>query len=108
MSLRVCVTKIQHIGCVFFLFQEYLHAQRCIHGNIGARSVLVGSDQTAKLWGLGSAYRRKMKANVPGAVENMELKKWQAPEVLSRRIISSSSDVWVHQHKEKLDLFRIK
>lgn len=81
----------------FFFLQEYLHAQQCIHGNVGARSVLVGGDQTAKLWGLGSAYRRKTQANAPEAVEDMELKKWQAPEVLSRRSVSASSDVWVSQ-----------
>lgn len=79
----------------FYILQEYLHAQQCIHGNVGARSVLVGGDQTAKLWGLGSAYRRRVRANEPEAVEDMELKKWQAPEVLSRRTISPSSDVWV-------------
>lgn len=78
--------------CVDFL-KEYLHSQRCIHGNVGARSVLVGGDMTAKLWGLGSAYRRRTQPHSPGAVEDMELRKWQAPEVLSGRSISQSSDV---------------
>ncbi|XP_045915044.1 tyrosine-protein kinase STYK1 [Micropterus dolomieu] len=73
---------------------EYLHSQSCIHGNVGARSVLVGGDLTAKLWGLGSAYRRTAQANSPGEVEDIELKKWQAPEVLGRGAISQSSDVW--------------
>lgn len=81
--------------CGFNFLQEYLHTQQCIHGNVGARSVLVGADQTAKLWGLGSAYRRRTQPNAPEAVDDMELKKWQAPEVLSRRTISPSSDVWV-------------
>ncbi|XP_041811134.1 tyrosine-protein kinase STYK1 [Chelmon rostratus] len=72
---------------------EYLHSQRCIHGNVGARSVLVGGDLTAKLWGLGSAYCRT-KANSPEEVEDMEMRKWQAPEVLGRRAVSQSSDVW--------------
>uniref|UniRef100_A0A3Q3MLP0 Serine/threonine/tyrosine kinase 1a n=1 Tax=Mastacembelus armatus TaxID=205130 RepID=A0A3Q3MLP0_9TELE len=67
---------------------DYLHSQRCIHGNLGARNVLVGEDLTAKLWGLGPAYRRKT-SSVRG-VEDMELKKWQAPEVLVRREISQS------------------
>ncbi|XP_070703108.1 tyrosine-protein kinase STYK1 [Pempheris klunzingeri] len=70
---------------------EYLHSQRCIHGDIGARSVLVGGDLTAKLWGLGSAYRRSRQADL---VEDVEMRKWQAPEVLSRGAISQSSDVW--------------
>lgn len=45
---------------------------------------------TAKLWGLGSAYHRRTEADTP---EDMELRKWQAPEVLGRRTISQSSDV---------------
>ncbi|KAM7373641.1 hypothetical protein PAMP_008479 [Pampus punctatissimus] len=73
---------------------EYLHSQRCIHGNVGAHSVLVGGDLTAKLWGLGSAYRRQTQPDSPGEVENMELRKWQAPEVLARRVYDQSSDVW--------------
>uniref|UniRef100_H3C273 Serine/threonine/tyrosine kinase 1a n=1 Tax=Tetraodon nigroviridis TaxID=99883 RepID=H3C273_TETNG len=72
---------------------EYLHSQQCIHGNIRAHSILVGSNLTAKLWGFGSLYRRSMQGTV-GAVESIELKKWQAPEVLSRRAFSYSSDVW--------------
>ncbi|XP_051245616.1 tyrosine-protein kinase STYK1 isoform X1 [Dicentrarchus labrax] len=73
---------------------EYLHSQRCIHGNVAAHSVLVGRDLTAKLWGLGSAYRRRTQPHSPGAIEDMEMRKWQAPEVLSRRAVSQSSDVW--------------
>ncbi|GLD59480.1 tyrosine-protein kinase STYK1 isoform X2 [Lates japonicus] len=73
---------------------EYLHSQSCIHGNVGARSVLVGGDLTAKLWGLGSAYRRRTQPGSPGEVEDMELRKWQAPEVLARRPHTQSSDVW--------------
>lgn len=72
---------------------DYLHSRASIHGNIGARSVLVGGDRTAKLWGLGPAYNRTQ-INSEGFVEEMELKKWQAPEVLARRTASNSSDVW--------------
>lgn len=95
-TLRLSTFILWH--CLYLnTFKEYLHTQRCIHGNVGARSVLVGGDLTAKLWGLGSAYRRRTQPHSPGEVEDMELKKWQAPEVLSRRMISQSSDVWVHQ-----------
>ncbi|KAM9386390.1 tyrosine-protein kinase STYK1 isoform 1-T2 [Pholidichthys leucotaenia] len=73
---------------------EYLHSQNCVHGNIGARSVLISADFTAKLWGLGPAYRRRTQAGSPGEVENMELRKWQAPEVLAMRPVTKSSDVW--------------
>ncbi|XP_043994157.1 tyrosine-protein kinase STYK1-like isoform X2 [Gambusia affinis] len=72
---------------------DYLHSKGSIHGNIGARSVLVGGDMTAKLWGLGSAYHRTQ-VDTAGLVQEMELKKWQAPEVLARRTASNSSDVW--------------
>lgn len=73
---------------------DYLHTQLCIHGNVAARSVLVGQDLTVKLWGLGSAYRRRTQTNSGGAEEAMELRKWQAPEVLARKAVSKSSDVW--------------
>ncbi|XP_020356095.1 tyrosine-protein kinase STYK1-like [Oncorhynchus kisutch] len=72
----------------------YLHGQSCIHGNVGARSVLVGLDLTAKLWGLGPAYCKKTQAGTPGELQNIEMRKWQAPEVLARRPVSQSSDVW--------------
>lgn len=70
-----------------------MHSQQCIHCNIGARSVLVGGDLTAKLWGFGPTYRLRTQGASLGAVESMELRKWQAPEVLSRRAFSPSSDV---------------
>ncbi|KAM6899959.1 tyrosine-protein kinase STYK1-like [Xenentodon cancila] len=74
---------------------EYLHSKSYIHGNVGARSVLVDRDLKAKLWGLGSAYRRSTQAQTtPGPVEDMELRKWQAPEVLARRAVSPNSDAW--------------
>ncbi|XP_041867564.1 tyrosine-protein kinase STYK1 isoform X2 [Melanotaenia boesemani] len=73
---------------------EYLHSKSCIHSNMGARSILVGEDLTAKLWGLGSVYRRRTQLGSPGAVDDMELSKWQAPEVLAGRPVSPSSDVW--------------
>uniref|UniRef100_A0A8C7ZWD3 Protein kinase domain-containing protein n=1 Tax=Oryzias sinensis TaxID=183150 RepID=A0A8C7ZWD3_9TELE len=72
---------------------EYLHGRQCIHGNVGACSVLVGADMTAKLWGLGPAYRRTNTASAM-EVEEVGMKKWQAPEVLARRGLSQSSDIW--------------
>ncbi|XP_077404030.1 tyrosine-protein kinase STYK1-like [Vanacampus margaritifer] len=69
----------------------YLHSRGCVHGNVCARSVLVGADLTAKLWGLGAAHRRQTS---PGTADGAELKKWQAPEVLARRDFSPSADVW--------------
>lgn len=88
---------IYYLLCILIksvnLFKEYLHSQECIHGNVGARSVLIGGDLTAKLWGLGSVYRRTTQPISPSAREPTQLRKWQAPEVLSMRAFSLSSDV---------------
>ncbi|XP_028819009.1 tyrosine-protein kinase STYK1 isoform X2 [Denticeps clupeoides] len=73
---------------------EYLHGQNCIHGNIRARSVLVGRDLTAKLWGFGPAYRRLTQPAPLGPLELMEMRKWQPPEVLAQRPATQSSDMW--------------
>lgn len=100
-------TQWQWELCGFHFLQEYLHTQQCIHGNVGAHSVLVGGDQMAKLWGLGPAYRQRAQANAAEAVDDMELKKWQAPEVLSRRTISPSSDVWVYGPDARVAWFSI-
>ncbi|XP_062846110.1 tyrosine-protein kinase STYK1 [Trichomycterus rosablanca] len=70
----------------------YLHSRNCTHGNLGARSVLVGRDLSVKLWGLGPAFCRKTSMGSSGEVE--ELKKWQAPEVLVCRPVSHSGDIW--------------
>ncbi|XP_069024928.1 tyrosine-protein kinase STYK1 [Embiotoca jacksoni] len=71
---------------------EYLHSQRCVHGNVGARSVLVGGDLTAKLWGLGPAYRGSTGA--PRGAEDAALTKWQAPEALAGNAVTQSGDTW--------------
>uniref|UniRef100_A0A3Q3IUJ2 Protein kinase domain-containing protein n=1 Tax=Monopterus albus TaxID=43700 RepID=A0A3Q3IUJ2_MONAL len=69
---------------------EYLHTQSCIHGAVGACNVLIDGNFTAKLWGLGSAYHRKRQEGSVGELHDMEMRKWQAPEVLARRSISQS------------------
>ncbi|XP_064166174.1 tyrosine-protein kinase STYK1b [Anguilla rostrata] len=71
---------------------DYLHKRDILHGNVGARSVLVSRELTAKLWGLGNAYARKTQ-EAP-VVEGPWQKKWQAPEVLARREATQGSDVW--------------
>ncbi|XP_060720882.1 tyrosine-protein kinase STYK1 [Tachysurus vachellii] len=73
---------------------EHLHSKDCIHGNVGARSVLVGRDLSVKLWGMGPAFRRKMKVGTSVEMKEIEMRKWQAPEVLAHRAVSQSSDVW--------------
>ncbi|KAF7686305.1 hypothetical protein HF521_015667 [Silurus meridionalis] len=73
---------------------EHLHSKKCTHGNIGARSVLVDRDLSVKLWGFGPAFRRRMKMGTSGDLTELEMRKWQAPEVLAYRPVSESSDVW--------------
>ncbi|XP_018591467.1 tyrosine-protein kinase STYK1b [Scleropages formosus] len=70
---------------------DYLHKKNVLHGNICARSVLVSEQLTAKLWGLGSAFR-KSQGLTPH--EDSGMKKWQAPEVLARKSPTAGSDVW--------------
>ncbi|TWW59876.1 Tyrosine-protein kinase STYK1, partial [Takifugu flavidus] len=94
--LMMVMEDLQHQDLLGYLWkcrQEYLHSQECIHGNVGARSVLIGGDLTAKLWGFGSAYRRTQPISL-SAREPTQLRKWQAPEVLSMRAFSHSSDVY--------------
>ncbi|KAJ8287814.1 hypothetical protein COCON_G00004730 [Conger conger] len=71
---------------------DYLHKKDILHGNIGARSVLVSRELTAKLWGLGNAHARH--SQEAPVVEGPWLKKWQAPEVLARKEATPGSDVW--------------
>ncbi|XP_018948757.2 tyrosine-protein kinase STYK1-like, partial [Cyprinus carpio] len=73
---------------------EYLHSKNYITGNVKARSVLVGRDLSVKLWGLGPAYRRKTSTASTEYVEDMEMRKWQAPEALARQPLQQSSDIW--------------
>ncbi|XP_034157333.2 tyrosine-protein kinase STYK1 isoform X2 [Pangasianodon hypophthalmus] len=73
---------------------EHLHSKNCIHGNVGARSVLVGRDLSVKLWGFGPAFRRRMKVGTSGEVKEVEMRKWHAPEVLARQPVGQSSDIW--------------
>ncbi|XP_058850038.1 tyrosine-protein kinase STYK1-like [Acipenser ruthenus] len=72
---------------------EYLHGKRYLHGDVAARSVLIGEGLTAKLGGLGTAYRTHSNGVVP-AGEGVWFRKWHAPERLARRPTTPSSDVW--------------
>ncbi|XP_066568512.1 tyrosine-protein kinase STYK1b isoform X1 [Amia ocellicauda] len=72
---------------------EYLHNQGCLHGNVAARSVLIGGDLTAKLWGLGTSFRAHIRGTLPTG-EEAGLQKWQAPELLAKKPATYSCDVW--------------
>lgn len=77
--------------------KEFLHSKNVLHRNIRAHSVLVTKEFTAKLWGLHGVYMRKNQGAVQR--EDPSMKKWQAPELLAKRIPGQSSDMWAfHQH----------
>ncbi|CAL8341231.1 tyrosine-protein kinase STYK1b [Gadus morhua] len=71
---------------------EFLHGKDLLHGNIRARSVLVSREHTAKLWGLQGVHTRKNQED--NHKEDPGIKKWQAPELLTKKPASESSDVW--------------
>lgn len=71
--------------------QEFLHSKNFLHGNIRARGVLVTKEFTAKLWGLHGVYTRNNKGT--SQREDPSMKKWQAPELLAKRIPGQSSDM---------------
>lgn len=75
-----------------WLFQEYLHGKGYLHGDVAARSVLIGEGLTAKLGRLGTAYWTHSRGAVP-AGEGAWFRKWHAPERLARRPTTPSSDV---------------
>ncbi|XP_051949524.1 protein-tyrosine kinase 6-like [Xyrauchen texanus] len=81
-------------------YQEGLHSKNYIHGNVRARSILVGQNLTVKLWGLGPALYRKMDTGSAEDVEDIEMRRWQAPEVSARQTLQQSSDMSspLHQH----------
>ncbi|XP_064415035.1 tyrosine-protein kinase STYK1 [Latimeria chalumnae] len=71
---------------------EYLNQKKLIHGDVAARNVLIASNFTAKLCGLGIAFDihnyqvLNRKRVVP--------LKWQAPERMMRMPQTDKSDVW--------------
>ncbi|XP_077382976.1 tyrosine-protein kinase STYK1b [Festucalex cinctus] len=88
MTERRIFTMAQHVLSAL----TYLHSKDLLHGNIRARSVLVSKAYTAKLWGLHGVFMRKNQAATQK--DEPSMKKWQAPEILARRTVGPSSDVW--------------
>lgn len=88
-------TRVFTMGAQIGSALEYLHSKNYIHGKVRARSILVGRDLSVKLWGLGPAFRMARDADSQlDGVEDIEMRKWQAPEVLARKPLSQSSDIW--------------
>ncbi|XP_056331099.1 tyrosine-protein kinase STYK1b [Danio aesculapii] len=71
---------------------DFLHGKDLHHCNIKARNVLVSKICTAKLWGLDDLYARTSE-NVNYS-EDPGRKKWQAPELLTKRPSTPKSDIW--------------
>ncbi|KAM9806468.1 tyrosine-protein kinase STYK1b isoform 1-T4 [Syngnathus typhle] len=88
MTERRIFTMAQHVLSAL----TYLHSKDLLHGNIRARSVLVSQAHTAKLWGLHGVFTRKNQASTQK--DDPSMKKWQAPEILARRTVGPSSDLW--------------
>lgn len=88
MTERLIFTMAKQVASAL----EFLHSKDLLHGNLQARHVLVSREFTAKLWGLHGVYRRKNQDSTQR--EDPSMKKWQAPELLVRRLASHSSDIW--------------
>ncbi|KAA0710154.1 Tyrosine-protein kinase STYK1 [Triplophysa tibetana] len=98
MPQMIVLEELENKDLLSFLWrcrQEYLHSKDYIHGKVRARSILVDRDLSVKLWGLAPAFRMATDAEFPlDGLENIEFKKWQAPEVLARKPMLQSSDIY--------------
>ncbi|XP_028833635.1 tyrosine-protein kinase STYK1b isoform X2 [Denticeps clupeoides] len=88
MTEKRIFTMASQVACAL----EYLHSKDLLHGNIKARSVLISRQLTAKLWGLAGVYARMTQG--ANHEDDLGKKKWQAPEVLTKRPHTEKSDVW--------------
>ncbi|XP_008945828.1 PREDICTED: tyrosine-protein kinase STYK1 isoform X2 [Merops nubicus] len=84
--------QVYEVGQQVVAALVYLEQKKLFHGDIGARNVLLHHNFTAKLCGLGLAY----KTQVYGAssVTPIAPVKWQAPEQLLKKPPSIKADVW--------------
>uniref|UniRef100_A0A287DDJ5 Serine/threonine/tyrosine kinase 1 n=2 Tax=Marmotini TaxID=337730 RepID=A0A287DDJ5_ICTTR len=75
--------QVYHIGKQVLLGLEFLQDKHLFHGDVAARNILIQSDLTAKLCGLGLAYE----VHALGAISSARTipLKWLAPERLLLR-----------------------
>ncbi|KAJ1122217.1 hypothetical protein NDU88_000720 [Pleurodeles waltl] len=71
---------------------DFLQQKKLIHGDVGARNVLIQRNFTAKLSGLGAAYEIHTYGDV--ATRRQLPAKWMAPERILKRPCGVKSDVW--------------
>ncbi|XP_069346988.1 tyrosine-protein kinase STYK1 [Eulemur rufifrons] len=84
--------QVYHIGKQVLLALEFLQDKHLFHGDVAARNILIQSDLTAKLCGLGLAYE----VHARGAISSTRTipLKWLAPERLLLRPAGIRGDVW--------------
>lgn len=79
---------------LFLSSQDYLMSDhRLVHGDVGARNVLIGPDLSARVSGLGAAFGGRN----PGSAARQRAAevplKWQAPERIMMQLSIDRSDV---------------
>nr|XP_025851007.1 tyrosine-protein kinase STYK1 isoform X2 [Vulpes vulpes] len=84
--------QVYHIGSQVLLALEFLQDKHLFHGDVAARNILIQSDLTAKLCGLGLAYEVHARGAIPAT--HMVPLKWLAPERLLLRPAGIRGDVW--------------
>lgn len=74
---------------------DYLMSEhRLVHGNVAARNILIGPGLSARVCGLGVAFRgREMDSAITKRATEVPLK-WQAPERIMMQLSIDRSDVW--------------
>ncbi|XP_054446911.1 tyrosine-protein kinase STYK1 [Pteronotus mesoamericanus] len=84
--------QVYHIGKQVLSALEFLQDKHLFHGDVAARNILIRSDLTAKLCGLGLAYE----VHTQGAVSSTRTLplKWLAPERLLLRPAGVRGDIW--------------
>ncbi|XP_045411148.1 tyrosine-protein kinase STYK1 [Lemur catta] len=84
--------QVYHIGKQVLLALEFLQDKHLFHGDVAARNILIQSDLTAKLCGLGLAYEVYARGAI-SSTRTIPLK-WLAPERLLLRPAGIRGDVW--------------
>uniref|UniRef100_A0AAV2LZC0 Protein kinase domain-containing protein n=1 Tax=Knipowitschia caucasica TaxID=637954 RepID=A0AAV2LZC0_KNICA len=74
---------------------DYLMSEhRLVHGDVAARNILLGPGLTARVGGLGGAFRAR-KAESAITVQTTQVPiKWQSPERIMMQLKIDRSDVW--------------
>ncbi|KAJ8265619.1 hypothetical protein COCON_G00147180 [Conger conger] len=74
---------------------EYLHSEhRLVHGDVAARSVLIGAGLSVRVAGLGMAFEAWETGKVANRRAAEVPLKWQAPERITHLAMTTRSDVW--------------